>query len=328
MRDSIPIEGVRVNFFVTGNECIRDNLDLKFIPPVNLCPNDNFGGVILADDHQDLQQSYLIAKKVFEHVNSGTIKFVIIGLAPYAVSENDEEPLIALPLEKKIFEDYVKLCLDKGAKPVCIVLPVNSALKKTYNDNVLKIFRDTINEVVKKYKATFIDLLDVKLADSCFQDRMHLSSEGGAAVGALLIERLYLGGIISPKEIYSLSDDFFDVLSKYFPNDYKKFSNHIFCKMACGHFKLLAKILPQEVCKNTMARAFSDMTYDHLANLSKMLSKDDYNDLAARIFEISAEKIRRKAKITVGFSFHYAAGWCGDELKLACLADFTAVIRN
>ena len=63
-----------------------------------------------------------------------------------------------------------------------------------------------------------------------------------------------------------------------------------------------------------MARVFSDMTYNHLANLSDMLPKDDYNDVAARVFEISAEKIRRKNKIKVGFYFAYSSFYFGDDL--------------
>lgn len=44
MSDLIPVEKSRADFFVTGNEYIRDNLDLKFIPRVNLCKNETNGG--------------------------------------------------------------------------------------------------------------------------------------------------------------------------------------------------------------------------------------------------------------------------------------------
>lgn len=33
------------DFFVTGNEYMRDNLNLRYIPRANLCDNDNRGGI-------------------------------------------------------------------------------------------------------------------------------------------------------------------------------------------------------------------------------------------------------------------------------------------
>ena len=70
------------DFFATGNEYIRDNLNMKFIPCANANKELAKGGVNLADVNQDLQQSYLTAKFIFNHVAPGTIKFVLIGLTP------------------------------------------------------------------------------------------------------------------------------------------------------------------------------------------------------------------------------------------------------
>ena len=308
------------NFFVTGNEYIRDSLDLKFIPCKNLYSKGKRGGVSLADTNQDLQQSYLVAKQIFEHVESGTIKFVLIGLTPYTIPKDEKELSIALQLEEKVLSDYVKLCLDNGAKPVCFVLPVNSALKKAYNDNVLKTFRDTINKVVKKYKATFIDLLDVALAKACFQNNTHLSSEGAAAVTALLSSRLYINNILLPQDLCAADDDFFNTFSKNFPRD-KSFPNtdkplihHVFCLMACEDFNRLLKIMPKENCMDLMVRVFSELTYSYLVNLADILSKEDYNELITRIFNMTVENIRRKDKIKVGFYFEFSAHWCGDDV--------------
>ena len=72
--------------------------------------------------------------------------------------------------------------------------------------------------------------------------------------------------------------------------------------------------MPQDDCKDLMARVFAEMTYDHLVKLSGMLPKDEYNDLVARIFKISADKIRCKDKIKVGFVLIDSAQWCGDDL--------------
>ena len=74
------IEERGADFFMTGNEYVRDGVDFNLIPPVSA--ENAKGGVNLADAYQDLQQSYLTAKYVFEHVAPGSIKFVLIGLAP------------------------------------------------------------------------------------------------------------------------------------------------------------------------------------------------------------------------------------------------------
>ena len=313
MSDLILVEKSRAGFFVTGNEYIRDNLNLKFMPRANLCEDDS-RGVILATDNQTLQQSFDVAKDFFAQSEPGTIRFVLIGLSPYNFSVNGKEPPTACPIEEKVLDNYFKLCVDNGAKPVCVVLPVNAAVKKTYNANVLKAFRDSINKVVKKYKASFVDLLDVKLANKLFQNKSRLNSEGAAAVTALLGSRLYLAKVISVGDILEMGNEYFNVLSGYFSGDYVTLIHHAFCRMACDDFARLSKILPNDECKDLMARVFSELTYNHLANLSNMLSKDDYNDLTARIFEISAEKIRHKDKIKVGFHFDYSSFYFGDDL--------------
>ena len=44
MSELIPVDESRADFFVTGNEYMRDGLDLRFIPRANLCNNDIGGG--------------------------------------------------------------------------------------------------------------------------------------------------------------------------------------------------------------------------------------------------------------------------------------------
>ena len=44
MSDLVPVEESRADFFVTGDEYMRDSLDLRFIPRAYLCNNDIGGG--------------------------------------------------------------------------------------------------------------------------------------------------------------------------------------------------------------------------------------------------------------------------------------------
>ena len=304
------------NFFATGDEYMHNSLNLKFIP-CELTEGVSQEGIILANANQDLSQGYSLAKNVFEHVKRDTIKFVLIGLSPYILPQNDAEPLVAWDVQTNapVLEEYIKLCLDNGAKPVVVVLPVNPVLRKTYNADLVKLFRDAINPVVKKHvSSVFIDLLDVKPNVKCFQDNTHLNSEGAAAVSALLGSQLYFKNIISAETFCGMDNDYFKVLEKFFPDDYKRLMHHTFCRMACDDFNRLSKTMTKDTCLELMANVFSEMTYNHLANLSDMLSKDDYNDLADLIFKISAEKIRRKDKIKVGFFAHDSSMWFGDDL--------------
>ena len=110
MSDLVPVDESRADFFVTGNEYMRDSLDLRFIPRAILCNNGIGGGVILARDKQDLQQSFQAAKDFFGRTKPGAIKFVLIGLSPtQAVEEN-------------VLGDYFKLCLDNVAKSFAVAL--------------------------------------------------------------------------------------------------------------------------------------------------------------------------------------------------------------
>ena len=211
--------------------------------------------------------------------------FVIIELSP------DQA------IKEKELADNFKLCRDRGAKPVVVGLPA----AKTCKADAVKLFRDKINKLTKEHKAAFIDLLDEKFPSV-------------EAIDVLITARLYFIKVVSLASVVEKGSDFFNVLSKDFPKDYKKLIQHVFCKLACDDFKRLSKTLPRENCLDLMARVFSEMTYNHLANLSDMLSKDDYNDVAARVFEISVDKIRRKDKIRVGFYFAFSSFYFGDDL--------------
>lgn len=177
------------------------------------------------------------------------------------------------------------------------------------------LFRNTTNKVVEKHTSSlFIDLLDVKINTNLFNGNWLLSEEGSALVSAFLGAKLYFENLFSAETVCSMDNEYFNLLKKYFPKFYKKLIHDTFCRMAFDDFNRLAKTLPKETCLDLMANVLSGMTYNHLVNMSNMLTKDDYNDLAARIFKLSLEKIRRKEKITVGFYFDSTSKWCGDEL--------------
>lgn len=305
-----------VDFFATGDEYVRINLNLEFIPNEHTYKNAP-RGVILADNNQNLSQSYSIAKQIFKHAKHGTVKFVLIGLSPYVVSENNSELLVAWDVQTNVsvLEDYIQLCLDNSAKPIVVVLPVHASIRKDYDSDVVIRFRNTINKVVEKHTSSlFIDLLDVKINTNLFNGNWLLSEEGSALVSAFLGAKLYFENFFSAETVCSMDNEYFNLLKKYFPRFYKKLIHDTFCRMVFDDFNRLAKTSTKETRLDLMANVLSGMTYNHLVNLSNMLTKDDYNDLASRIFKLSLEKIRHKDKITVAFYFDSTSKWCGDEL--------------
>lgn len=76
------IEKHGANFFVTGSSYTEVGIDFNCVPRRSK-------GVNLSNTGQNLRQSYLTAKYVFEHVKHGTIKFVLIGLMPFSSPSDD-----------------------------------------------------------------------------------------------------------------------------------------------------------------------------------------------------------------------------------------------
>ena len=99
------IEECGADFFATGNEYMMDNLELKFIQSAQ---EGGRGGVNLACFNQDLLQGYLTAKHVFNHVERGSVKFVLIGMSPYSFRyENSKDfTLCSRNLQYMLALDY------------------------------------------------------------------------------------------------------------------------------------------------------------------------------------------------------------------------------
>ena len=195
----------------------------------------------------DLQQSYSAAKDVFEKAERGTIKFVVIKLAPDCIKDI------------QILKDYIQLCTDNDAKPVGVVFPVSQATRKTYSKKLLNNFRDMIRQLEESSEFFCVDMFDLSLGQDYFSDATHLNHKGIMTANALLTLKLYTKNLIPAEN---------------------------FCDLSYGFFNRLALIAP----------------------------KDEYNALMENVFKASAQMIRSKYKIKVGFVLYDSAIWCGDEL--------------
>lgn len=159
----------------------------------------------------------------------------------------------------KILEDYIKLCLQNGAKPICFMFPFAPAMYENYDKNFLAAFRWTIHTVTEKYKTPFIDLFDLKLDYDCFYNMAHLNWKGSISASLALSFGMYKNNI-----------------------------------------------LPIE--------NFCTMNYETAIYFSQILDSDSYRNFMRKIYKVSVEKIRRKAKIKIAFVLYDSSMWCGDAL--------------
>ena len=325
------VESHPVDYIATGISYTEVGLDLDRITDLR--------GVNLAGSNQDLRQAYLTAHYVFERQQS--IKFVLIGLAPYSfrydnleafsVSSRNLQYLLALKnfrddsvhgqllrmlisnQVKRIFtstteadadpnyaylktlfdknlpantlvnwelelknltkefraetfeknlnylEQYIRLCLERGARPIGIVLPFSPIIYRKYPRDLLSMFRRVLAQLHKAYGFETIDLFDFPLGYKHFYNLSHLNPKGARLTGIRINYELWRRGVKSV----------------------------------------------ESMCR---------MNYEDINELAFMLDKHRFTDFMTRVFECSAEKLRRKDKIKVGFVLYDASMWCGDEL--------------
>ena len=329
------IEEHGADFFATGNEYMRDGLDLNFIPCVCEDKTAALGGVNLADANQDLRQSYLTAQHVFAHVEPGTIKFVLIGLMPYSFRyDNDKDfanskalqYLFALndPAEenpraelfKKLLSDDVKNIFEKTTAAQA---DLNFDSIKAKNDRefsaeaiadwkeVVRFFINTNPDANFKILKDYIELCLANGAKPVGVVHPFFAATKGTYSKKLLRE--FRSMIAQLAQDYDFARiDMFDLSSWTFD---------CFCDMTHLNSKgrlRASSLLARKLFDLIPLENFCDMSYDYFHNLSTIAPKDDYNAFMGKIFNASAKRISRKNKIRVGFVLRTVAEWSGDDL--------------
>ncbi len=324
------VEKFGADFFATGDEHMRDNLNLKFLPSVHEDKNFSRGGANLSDAFQDLRQSFLTAKHVFEHVKRGTIKFVLIGLTPksflydnakdfincsknlqyLSLTNSGEEDVLQSLFGKKLKEifattepadlnfDGLKESLDGtfSAKSIAEweddALCTNSGVVEK-NIQILKEYINLCREneaqpvgVIFPFASAACQTYDEKILSN-FRETIHQLEEND---GFECVDMFDLKvGYDSFRDMTHLNAKGMKIANAFLAlNLYKK------------------RLIPLE--------SFCDMTYEYFHTLSNIAPKDDYNALMEKVFEASAQLIRRKEKIKLGFVVHPPELWCGDDL--------------
>ena len=302
------VEKRGVDFFATGNKHTRDNLNLKYIPRVHADKNLDKGGVNLAYPSQDLQQSYSIAKYVFEHVEPGTIKFVLIGLTPNSFHYDNSEDFFG-------FQNLLSFSATKEKMD----LNFNSAkksLNKTFSLKAVADWDDKPKILPEDFVEQNIQIL---------KDYIELCRANGAKpVGIIFpfapIARENYGAELleSFRRIISQLEEDCDFTCFDMFNglnlDYNYFYDMTHLNlggMMSTHSLFSLKLFELNLVP---IESFLDMSYDYFSWLSKVAPKENYETFMERIFKASAQRIRSSEKIKVGFVVYDAAQWSGDKL--------------
>ena len=119
----------------------------------------------------------------------------------------------------QIIQDYIELCLDNGAKPVGVVFPFSSIIRKNYDAELLTSFRNLIHRFEESHNFTCIDLFDMDLDYDCFIDLTHLNAKGASLASSVLALKLWQNDLIPTESFCEMSPEYFQTLSTIAPAD-------------------------------------------------------------------------------------------------------------
>lgn len=129
----------------------------------------------------------------------------------------------------QILEDYIKLCLENGAKPIGVMLPFAPMMHDNYNQELLISFRLAMDQLKKIYPFQFVDLFDLRLDYSHFYNMAHLNIKGSIVASSILSVTLHAQNILPFENLCKMNYDFFNNLTQYLAkNDYNALMDRVF----------------------------------------------------------------------------------------------------
>ena len=275
----------------------------------------------------------MTAKHVFEHVAPGSIKFVLIGLAPDSFRYDNAKDF---PHGAKSFQYVSALNAEANIH--------DQLLKDLISDDFKQIFATTAEQADLNFdaiKAHFKEKFSIKAVVDWGKDKKLLSidsvesnvqilkdyielclANGAKPVGVIFpfappVRKAYDKAILSSfretirqlEESYDFSciDWFNHIILPHFSDmTHLNSEGSLYVNAAISMKLNTMNLIPDE--------SFCEMNYDYFYHLSSTVPKEDYNAMIARVFAAAVERIRRKDKIKVGFIVRGAAEWCGDDL--------------
>ena len=102
-------------------------------------------------------------------------------------------------------EDYIKLCLEHGAKPVAVTFPFAPIIRRHYPKDLLLHFRQTLRQFERIYDFKFIDLFDLPLGYEHFYNMSHRNRAGAKAASELLDIKLHAENVLPSEALTGLT---------------------------------------------------------------------------------------------------------------------------
>ena len=325
------IENHPVDYFATGISYAEVGFDINRFTGMH--------GVNLAGSNQDIRQAYLTAQYVFEHQQS--IKFVLIGLAPYvfrydnieafSVCSRNLQYLLALKnsRDESVHGQLLRMLISNQVKKYFTSATeqdadpnydrIKSVLRKSIHPDILIRWEDELDNLTKEFRA---ETFEKNLA--FLEQYIQLCLDHGAKpIGVVfpfspVINKKY------PRELLSMFRRTLEQLQKAydftvvdlfdFPLGYKHFYNMSHLNPEGAR---LTSILINYRLYSSGVKSIESMrriNYDDLYELAFMLNKNRFNEFVSKLYGSTVESLRRQDKIKIGFVTYDASMWCGDAL--------------
>ena len=332
----------QTDFFATGNELVKFGLDFDY-PLI-----DEYNGVNLACEHQDLSESLAIAKYVFAHSKPKSIRFVIIGIDMNSFNYEFPKSFSANALK---YDLVLQALSDSSRRGKFLKYLVSyEAMDKIYS--LTDDFADIDYQQSKEscnHEFSVDKVLDMeknlRYIDKKFDNKIFNRNYKALEDYIKLCKKYKAMPVVTvfpwtPKvsKKYNSNYDpkFFFMLRKmlrqlatiqecklidmsYGNGTYPALGFKWFYDMNILHYdgvRLLTGLLTWKLYDESILsmHGFEQTKYDILAELADRLPTDKFKDLMNKIFRLTLRKLRVKKKIKVGFVLDNASMWCGDEL--------------
>ena len=142
----------------------------------------------------------------------------------------------------RVLEDYVKLCVDNGAKPIAILFPFADVLRENYSREILMPLQRELLRLEKIYNLTVIDMFDAQAGYDCFGDLTHLNSKGVALANLAIDFRLRGKDFLPLDKIAGLNYGEIFLVSNFLAKDAYNDSLEKYFKLAAKKIRAKKKI--------------------------------------------------------------------------------------
>ncbi len=205
-----------MKFFAIGNGAVKAGLNLNLLTPVD-SQSGNFAG-----NGQTLPQSLATAESLFKLVGRGEINFVLIGLTCDVLFRDANDNLTPEVFDDNFqaLSDCIELCRSKGALPVAVIMPVAPAARARYQKMFLTPLVDILTELQKSRDLKVLDMFDVKISETAFDDETRLNDAGALVASVTLAMRLLNLQIFSQEDFCRLPYSYFFALSYVTDKDF------------------------------------------------------------------------------------------------------------